>query len=118
MKKQLLFFLILLLVTFVPDELLWHSFTEDPNLLIRMVWFLPSAFIIGAWVCKVRGYHPTLAVRVLACGLLCLALPKAVFALTFRFLDCQTAFYLSALVFASSLCALAAWWKRLGNLLG
>jgi len=75
MKKQLLFFLMLLLVSLVPDELLWRSFTGNPNLLIRTVWFLPSAFIIGAWVCKVRRCHPALAVRVLACGPLCLALP-------------------------------------------
>jgi hypothetical protein len=118
MKKQLLFFLMLLLVTLLPDELLWCRFTEDPNLLIRAVWFFPSALIIGAWVCKVRGYHPSLAIKVLACGLLCVALPKVVFVLTFWLLDCWTAFYLSALAFAGALCALVARWKHLDNLFG
>ncbi len=106
------YFLLLVFFTFGPDLWIWHHFTEDSNLLIASVWFLPSLIIIASWFAVRKGFHHVAAVRLIFGGMLCFTFPKIAFILTYWFLGTQIAFYLALGIVACVLYGLIWGWRR------
>ena len=106
------YFFLLVFSTFGPDVLIWLKFTEDPNLLIASIWFLPSLIIIASWFAVRKGFHHVAAVRLNFGGMLCFTFPKIAFLMTYWFLGTQIAFYLALGIVACVLYGLIWGWRR------
>lgn len=72
------FFVLLLVLTLAPDTYLWIKYTdsEDTNLLIHTIWYMPSFLILLCWWMAHKGKHQKKCLWVIFIGLILFTLPK------------------------------------------
>ncbi|MCE2615485.1 hypothetical protein [Phocaeicola oris] len=79
--QKYIFFIVLMVLTLVPDTYLWIKGTEgeDTNLLIHTIWYTPSLIILLCWWMAHKERYYKKCLWIICLGLILFTLPKIVY---------------------------------------
>lgn len=84
--RSIFYIVVMSVLAFLPDFWLWHIGVSEWPLLLAILWWVPSLFLVLAEVGLQMGFFHKLSVRVLFTTILFSAFPKVVFILFDAFL--------------------------------
>ena len=84
--RSIFYIVVMSVLAFLPDLWVWHIGVSESPLLLAILWWVTSLFLVLAEVGLQRGFFHKLSVRVLFTTILFSAFPKVVFILFDAFL--------------------------------